>query len=235
MTPAAFSAAFGPADAAALAVYAGCWLRIEWLVRPRPGARPSTGEIMAGWRARWFEAAADRDNRILDGQIVASLRQGVALFISGALIALGGAVALTGNAERVASIASDIAGEQAPAAAWTLKMLLVIAALAAAFLHFVWSHRIFGYCSVMLGAIPNDGDGKRARAVAARGARLCVLAARNFNKGLRAVYMALAALAWLAGPLPLAAASAITFWVLYRREFLSETRRAISEEPEPPG
>jgi uncharacterized membrane protein len=230
MTPAALSAAFSPADLAALAVYAGCWARIEWLVKPQAGRPRSTGEIIAEWRGRWFEAAAERDNRIMDAQLVASLRSGVALFVSGSLIALGGAIALIGEADQVATIASDLAGEAAPRGAWTIKMLLVIAVLAVAFLHFVWSHRIFGYCSVMLGAIPNACGAPEARRVAARAARLSVLAARNFNKGLRAVYLALAALAWLVGPLALVAASAATFWMLYRREFLSDTRQAILEE-----
>lgn len=224
-------AAFGPGDAAALALLFGSWARIEWLLKPRPGAKPSTGELMAGWRSRWFEEAAARDNRIFDGQLLTSLRSGVALFVSGALIALGGAIALIGRADQVATVATDLAMEAtAPRAVWTVKLLLVIAVLAAAFLHFVWSHRVFGYCSVMLGALPNDGATAEAKRVAARGARLCVLGARSFNRGLRAVYFALAALAWLVGPLALAVAAAATLWVLYRREFLSETRRALIED-----
>jgi uncharacterized membrane protein len=224
------SGAFGAADFAALALYGGCWARIEWLVRPGGGARQSTGELMARWRMRWFEAAATRDPRILDGQLLASLRSGVALFVSGSLIALGGAIALIGEADRLASIATDLAGEAGASAAWRLKLIFVAAVLAAAFLHFVWSHRIFGYCSVMLGAIPDAGDREEALSVARRAARLNVLAARNFNKGLRAVYLALAGLAWLLGPAALAAATLATFWVLYRREFLSDTRRAILDE-----
>ena len=142
----AFADAFTPLDAAALVVLFGGWARIEHLVRPRPGAKPSTGELMAGWRARWMREAARRENRIVDSQLLASLRGGVALFISGSLLALGGAVALIGRTDQVASVAVDLAGaETAPSAVWTLKLLLVIALLAVAFLHFVWSHRIFGY------------------------------------------------------------------------------------------
>ena len=225
----ALSDAFGPLDAAAFALFFGGWALMERLVKPRPGKKPATGEIMAGWRARWFEQAAGRDNRIMDAQLVVSLRGGVAFFISGALIALGGAIALIGQADRVASVATDLAGaETAPRAVWTLKLLVVIAVLAVAFLHFVWSHRIFGYCEVMLGAIPPPGD-PGAQKAAARAARMNVLAARSFNRGLRAVYFALAALAWLIGPYALAVSSVLTFWMLYRREFLSDTRRAALE------
>ena len=225
----ALAGAFGAADLAAVALFLALWALIERLVRPARGPARSTGEIMASWRMRWFEAAADREVRIMDSQIVASLRGGVALFISGSLIALGGAIALIGRADQVATIAADLAGAEAPRAAWTLKLLLVIATLAAAFLQFVWSHRVFGYCSVMLGAIPNAPGSPEARAVARRAGRLSVRAARSFNGGLRAVYFALAGLAWLVGPLALALASAVTFATLYRREFLSETRRTILE------
>jgi uncharacterized membrane protein len=185
---------------------------------------------MARWRHAWFEAVAQRDNPILDGQLLASMRSGTALYVSGSLIALGGAIAMIGQADQVASVATDLAaGAAAPRQAWTLKLLLMIAVLAAAFLHFVWAHRVFGYCSVMLGAIPTDGSEEALR-VAARAARLNVRAARSFNKGLRAVYLALTALAWLLGPLALALATMVTFWVLYRREFLSGTRAALLEE-----
>jgi uncharacterized membrane protein len=234
VTMTALRQAFTAADVAALVFFALCWLSIELLLRPRKGAPRSTGEIMARWRMRWFQRAAERDNRIMDAQLVASLRAGVALYVSGSLIALGGAAAMLGQADQVASVAGDIAGAmEAPRRAWTVKLLLVIAVLASAFLHFVWSHRVFGYCSVMLGAIPNDPASADAAHTAARAGRLSVLAARSFNKGLRAVYLSLAALAWLVGPAALAAASAITFWVLYRREFLSETRRALLEGAPP--
>lgn len=231
MTLPGLAEAFGAADAAAVAFYFACWGLIEGLVRPRAGPARATGEMMAQWRRRWFEACADRENRIMDAQLVASLREGVALYVSGSLIALGGAVAMLGQADQVASVAEDIAGGLSrPRAAWSMKLLLVILVTALAFLFFVWSHRVFGYCSVMLGAVPNAPGTAEARRVAARAARLSVQAARSFNRGLRAVYMALAALAWLVGPAALAGAAALTFWVLYRREFLSETRRALLED-----
>ena len=234
-----FAAAFHAADVAALALFVALWARIEAMLRPGRDRPPSTGELMAEWRLRWMATAAGRDNRIVDGQLIAALRGGVALMLSSSLIALGGAIALIGRADQVASVAADLAGEAtAPRGAWTAKLLLVIAVLAAAFLHFVWSHRQFGHALVMLGAIPNDHRGAEAQAVAARAGRLNVLAARSFNRGLRAVYFALAGLAWLVGPLALALASGATFWVLYRREFLSETRKALLSEPalaaEPP-
>jgi uncharacterized membrane protein len=108
--------------------------------------------------------------------------------------------------------------------------MLVIAALALSLLQFLWSHRVFGYCVVLLGAIPNDPASPEARRIAEMGARLNVLASRNFNQGLRSAYFALVALSWMVGPEALIGATLLTAWILMRREFLSETRRAICED-----
>ena len=55
-----------------------------------------------------------------------------------------------------------------------------------------------------------------------------VRAALNFNRGLRALYYALASLAWLAGPPLLALAAAVVTVSLLRREFASVPRDILS-------
>ena len=96
-----------------------------------------------------------------------------------------------------------------------------------AFLKFVWSHRLFGYCAVMMGAMPEGAEEAERKAAVERAARLQMSAGRSFNRGLRALYFAIAALAWFLGPLPLIVASLLTAAMLYRREFLSESRRTL--------
>ena len=71
--------------------------------------------------------------------------------------------------------------------------------LADALLKFIWSNRLFGYCAVLMAAVPNDADDPRAFHRAAQAAEVNITAARSFNRGLRSVYFALAALAWLLG------------------------------------
>ena len=53
------------------------------------------------------------------------------------------------------------------------------------------------------------------------------LAAETFNDGLRAYYMAFAAVAWFFSPWAMLAATAGVIWVLYRREFRSEVLQAL--------
>lgn len=62
---------------------------------------------------------------------------------------------------------------------------------------------------------------------AARAAELNRIAAKNYNAGLRAIYFALALLAWFLGPVPFAIATTLTVVVFFRREFYSETRETL--------
>ncbi|MEM9044143.1 MAG: DUF599 domain-containing protein, partial [Pseudomonadota bacterium] len=92
-------------------------------------------------------------------------------------------------------------------------------------------HRLFGYCAVLMGAIPENGEPQEARAAADRAADLNITASRSFNRGLRRVYFAIASLAWFLGPEAWIAASLATAAMLYRREFLSVSRQALVDAP----
>jgi uncharacterized membrane protein len=112
------------------------------------------------------------------------------------------------------------------------RVVLVMLILADALLKFVWAHRLFGYCAVLMASVPNDPADPQAFPRAAQAAEVNITAARNFNRGLRAIYFALAAMAWLLGPLPMAAATALCAGVLLRREFASISREAMIEGSE---
>jgi uncharacterized membrane protein len=60
-----------------------------------------------------------------------------------------------------------------------------------------------------------------------RAGRVMGLAAESFNDGLRAYYMAFAAVAWFISPWLMLTATASVIWVLYRREFRSEVLQAL--------
>jgi uncharacterized membrane protein len=143
------------------------------------------------------------------------------------MIALGGTFALIGNAEQLASVAGEITLTEHPAIIWEIKLLVLAFFLTNAFLKFVWANRLFGYCSVLIAAVPNEPDHPKAFHRAGQAAELNITAARSFNRGQRSIYFALAAAAWLAGPAVLALATAITFFVIWRREFWSHSRKIL--------
>lgn len=219
-------------DILALAVLLVVWGAIGWRIEHPSQTRPSTSLIMAGYRRAWMDEMVTREVRIFDAQTIGTLRQGTSFFASTCVIAIGGTLALIGNAERVAGVAADLTNGQTHAVLWELKLLLIVFFLTNAFLKFVWANRLFGYCSVVMGAVPNDARHEKAKAFAGKAAELNIAAARSFNRGLRAIYFALAAAAWLAGAPALVAATCVTAVVIWRREFASQSRRVLLEDGE---
>ena len=111
---------------------------------------------MEDFRRDWMKRMVERDPRIFDAQLAGNLRQATAFFASAAMIAIGGGLALIGNTEQLAGVAEDLIQDNAPAFVWEVKILVVLLLLSNAFLKFVWSHRLFGYCAVLMAAVPND-------------------------------------------------------------------------------
>lgn len=170
----------------------------------------------------------DRDPRIFDSQTLASLRQSTAFFGSTALISIGGLLAIMGTPDRLLEFTHAVTQSQ-EATALKLQFKLAFAALflVHAFLKFVWSSRLFGYCAVLMAAVPNDPDHPQATPRAIMAGEINIRAALSFNRGLRAMYFALASLAWLAGAPVMLAAFVITLYMLWNREFSSQASAVL--------
>ena len=214
-------------DLVALALLLVAWFGTGRLIEKPPASRPSVSMLMRRYRRDWMVQFVHREPRIFDGNILSSLREGTSFYASACMIAIGGGLALIGNTDPLAGIARDLEATEVPSLVWKVKILLVLGFLANAFLKFVWSHRLFGYCAIMMAAVPNDPDAPDAMPRASAAAQVNIHAARNFNIGLRAVYFALAAMGWLAGPIGLVVGTVLVTALTLRREFASGSRRAI--------
>lgn len=218
---------FGPLDLAAITLLAVAWVLIGWVIERADATHPSVSVIMAGYRREWMTQFVTREPRVFDANILGNLRQGTTFFASASMIGIGGGIALIGNTERLLGIAQDLTLDAAPAVVWEVKIIVVILFLANGFLKFVWSHRLFGYCAVILASVPNDATDPACTPRAAQAAEINITAARSFNRGMRSVYFALGALAWLLGAIPLLVATALTVLILWRREFASHSRSVL--------
>lgn len=217
---------FGLPDATALAVFLSAWLLIGWFIENPPKSRPSVSLLMQDYRREWMRQFVTRQPRIFDATMIDNLRQGTAFFASASMIAIGGGIALMGNPAVVLGLARDLT-LSTDATALQVRVLLVIAFLSNALLKFIWAHRLFGYCAILMAAVPNDPDDPIAIHRAGQAAEINITAAKSFNRGLRAIYFALGALGWLLGPYALIAATVLTASVLVRREFASLSRLII--------
>ena len=214
-------------DALAVAVFLAVWLWLGWRVGHPSAARPSVTVLMSDYRLQWMRVMVTREPRIFDSQIMMSLRQSTSFFASTCLLSIGGLLALIGNVELLDGVALRLSHVEHGGAVLQTKLFLALFMLGNAFLKFVWANRVFGYSSVVMGAVPNDPDDPQSMVLALKAGKLNGRAAVNFNAGLRSMYFALCALVWLAGAVVLLVGIAVTAWVVWSREFSSASREII--------
>lgn len=217
----------GTYDWAAFLFMVTAWMALGWLIEHPPKTRPSVTVLMSQKRRDWMEVFIHRDPRIFDAQILASLREGTSFFASTCIFAIGGVLALAKNTDPLVGVAQEVTAMSSPVLLIQVKLAFVALFLTNAFLKFVWSNRVFGYCAVLMSAVPNDPNDPLTQPRAAQAAELNIRAAMNFNRGLRSMYFALGALAWLLGALLLFGATLVVVWVVWSREFASIPRNIL--------
>ncbi|MXU64975.1 DUF599 family protein [Rhodobacteraceae bacterium KN286] len=223
-------AGLGWLDSVGLGLLIALWLATGIVIDRATGTRPSTHALMTRYRLIWMQRMVTRENRMFDASMIGTMRQGTTFFASACMIGLGGTLALIGQTDLMRSLFGDLGVDTAaPRAVLEAKVLVMVLFLAIAFMRFVWSHRLFGYCAVVMAAVPNDPDDPDAYPLAEKAGKLSNQASRAFNSGLRAIYFGLAALAWLLGPIPLILVTLAVAAMLYRREFSSRSRAALLE------
>ena len=220
---------FSQLDLAAVSLLLFSFIAIGGLIEYAPGARPSVSQLMAEHRRNWMQHMAARDVRIFDAQVLNGLRQDTA-FCLDYNDRYGSALALIGNADQLIGVAIDLNLNASSQVVWEIKLLLLLFFLTNAFLKFVWAHRLFGYCAILMAAVPNDPNDPLTLPTARKASEVNITGARSYNRGLRAIYFSLAAAAWLVGPIALIVATLITLSVLLRREFLSHSRLVLLDQ-----
>lgn len=213
-------------DTAAFVALVLIWGATGRLAEKPPKRRLSVSHLMQDYRYRWMTEFLTREPRIFDVTLIDSLRQGTAFFASASMIAIGGGVALIGNAATLTGLAQDLT-LASDTSQLRIKLLVVVVLLANALLKFIWAHRLFGYCAIMMAAVPNNPNDPIAAPRARQSAEINITAARSFNRGLNSIYFALAALGWLIGPVALIVTTVVTAGVLLRREFASHSRQVM--------
>lgn len=225
---------FSQLDGIGAALLIVAWLGMGIWIENSTAGYPSVSRLMASYRRDWLRHHVTRDPRVFDAMVLSNLRNGTTFFASGCMLAIGGTLALLGNLDPLEGLAQDLALQTTHRAVIEAKLIVLMLILAKAFFNFVWSHRVFGYCSVLMGAIPNERDHPDVYTRADQAAELNISAARSFNRGLRSIYFALACLAWLLGGWALIVATLATFLVVWRREFSSHSRTVLMEKPAKP-
>ncbi|WP_377289256.1 DUF599 domain-containing protein [Rhizobium sp. SG2393] len=220
-------------DLLALALFAFLWLGFNWLTdTSRTFARVSLTRLMIEERRRWLRNTLRRELRMIDTQILAGLQQGTAFFASSTIFALGGCFALLGATEKVQTIFADLPFIfHSSREGFEIKVGGLACLFGYAFFKFGWSYRLFNYCSILIGAIPMMSDvagrEKEAEHAVEKAATMNIIAAMNFNAGLRTVFLSIGYLGWFVNAFVFMATTTLIILVLLRRQFFSEARNAL--------
>src|SRR5436190_23401076 len=115
---------FSVLDLIALAFFIGAWLAyhvaVEWTEHGRKGLNSRMNVYRDAWMIRMLE----RDVRIVDTQIMASLQNGTAFFASTSLIAIGGTLTLMRSTDDILQVgAARPLGIESSRALWEIKTI----------------------------------------------------------------------------------------------------------------
>lgn len=189
-------------------------------------ARPSLMTRMHEYRLAWMRRMIERDNRIMDLQVILVLIQNISFLASTSIFLVGGLVAVLGARDQAMAILAEFPLTAASSArVWETKVLLLIVVYVYAFFKFTWALRQFNYVAILIGSAPppEEARSEHAARLVRRAADMASRAADHFNKAMRAHYFGLAGLAWFIHPLLLFASTAIVIAVSWRREFRSNS------------
>ena len=191
---------------------------------------PSVSQLMAEYRHSWMRHMAARDVQIFDAQVPNGLRQGTEIFASATMLVTSCVLALIGNADKLIDVADNLSLQPVAEVIWEIKLFLTLLLVMNAFFIFVWVHRLFSYCAILMVAVPNAPKDPQCLQMSHEAGEVNITAARSYNRGLRAIYFSIASITWLISPIALMAATVITFGVFLRREFLSKSRALLLDK-----
>ena len=223
------------ADWFALAWFFGAWIGYAVFARRRSLVKASVLAATSRIRHQWMMQVTRREVRIVDGTIVQSLASSPSFFASTTILIIGGLLAVLGTSEKATGLVQEIPfAAQTPVLVFDLKLLVLTAIFVYAFFRFTWSLRQYTFGAMLVGAAPEAREFLADPALsredfARRAGRVLSLAAETFNDGLRAYYLAFAALGWFVSAQVFALATVGVVYILYQREFHSDVLAVLRD------
>lgn len=181
-------------------------------------------------RTAWMRNMAARDNAFMDGQLLGHALSSASFFASSNLILIAAiSSGLFGGEGAFRSVSSLVVLQTSSRLLFEGQLALVLITLARGLLDFMWSIRQMNYCLAAFGAAPLAATPEQQRTYGETAARLLNPALSAFNQGVRAYYFALAAAAWLFGPIPCICVTAGAMALLLWRQRRSRAAVAIAD------
>ncbi|MFT5258754.1 MAG: putative membrane protein [Saprospiraceae bacterium] len=218
-------------DILALSWFFSVWFLYSYISKKTmyQGDRITLNGLSNFYRETWMLNMVNRDNRIVDSNLLNTLLRGVSFFLSGTILVIAGLYAALGSASDVIDITSHIPFAIANTIEMVkIKFLILISLFVYVFFKLVWSLRLYNYGIVMMGAAPECNQGEEEKQRYAK--KMGVVISKGgiyFNEGMRGFEFGLAYLVWLIHPIGLLISTTIVLMVIYRREYRSATLAAM--------
>ncbi len=217
-----------PIDAVAFLWFMACWVGFS-VIQDHLLKGRVVNQHLKIVRRHWMERMLDRENRIMDSQLIGHTMHSCTFFASTNMLVLAGLIGALGAAEHAHDVVRTLSFTvRTSREFFEMKMLLLIGIFTFGFFKFTWALRQYNYCCALIGSAPQPPVPEPERkAMAETIASAMTLAISALNGGMRAYYFALAALAWLLGPWLFIVATAAVIIVLTRRQGFSATEKVI--------
>ncbi len=216
-------------DWLALATFLVLWIGYTFLAQYWQQGHPTIANQLAANRKEWIEQMIERDVRISDITSLGILQRNVTFFASTTIFIIAGLLTVLGSSNQAIQFLKSLPWiEVESQASWEIKVLLLVVSFSYAFFKFTWSMRQYNFSVVLFGSAPKTNAPIEDKVLFTKHCNwLLTRATNSFNYGLRAYSFALAALCWFINAWVFIACSTFVVWVLYRREFKSNTLAAL--------
>lgn len=178
-------------------------------------------------RDSWMTAMTHREIRLIDSQLMGHSINSASFFASTNLLLIAAVAGILFGGENALRGFAAVGAEAVPVKILEAKLALVLVCLARGFLDFIWSLRQMNYALALIGAAPEIHSETDKVAYGHAVARVLNPALGGFSQGVRGYYFALAAAAWLFGPMWLSLGVISAFGLLVWRQAGSPAARAV--------
>lgn len=214
-------------DWGALALFFLCWLGYGPLLGMLARRSGSLNDDMMIVRRAWMRAMTHREMRLIDSQLMGHSINSASFFASANLLLIAAVAGVLFGGEQALLGVAGVGAEIRSTEVLEAKLALVLVCLARGLLDFIWSIRQMNYTLALIGSAPEPGEAGDRNAFADAAGAVLNPALSAFSQGVRGYYFALAAGAWLFGPVWLALGVVSAFALLVWRQAASPAARAI--------
>ena len=214
-------------DWLALGLFFLCWLGYGPLLALLARRSGTLNDDMLVIRRVWMTAMTHRETRLVDSNLMGHTINSGGFFASTNLLLIAAVASVLFGGEQAMQGFASVGAEDVPMKLLEAKLALVLLCLSRGLLDFIWSIRQLNYALALIGAAPEVHTEADRAALGEAAADLLNPALSAFSQGVRGYYFALAAAAWLFGPLWLALGVAAAFCLLVWRQAGSPAARAI--------